>query len=54
MPLDAIYINETFPVTNTWQTRCTVVFNSSESDNLLKFGHIFGEPEYLVDNIHIQ
>jgi hypothetical protein len=51
---NAVYMDETFPITDTWARVCTSSAAQAQAgDNLLKFGHIQNEPEYLVDDVEV-
>lgn len=52
---NALYVNESFEFTDTWTTICSQSqFQTVAGDNLLRFGHKEGNPEYLVDDVQVQ
>ncbi len=51
--LGQIYIDEHFSIPGSWEDRCTDFHEVLGSDNLLKFGHINGNPEYLIDRVRL-
>lgn len=50
---DQFYVDESFEFTDSWTTVTSTTFQAAAGDNLLKFGHLQGEPEYLVDDVRI-
>ncbi|NJK88481.1 MAG: hypothetical protein HC923_03170 [Myxococcales bacterium] len=51
--LSEVYIEFPFEVLPTWTEYCSDAFEPIGSDNLIKFGHIQGSPEYLVDWVRL-
>lgn len=48
----ATYLDGTFDIPLDWERRC-MSFTALGSDNLLKFGHLKGQPEYLIDDVRL-
>lgn len=42
-----------FPLTPSWTYHCSPPLQAAGSDSLLKFGHIQGNPNYLVDSVRL-